>query len=73
MDLAYLHNWAVKLLEEKGHQVADVDGMRETAVVDGKQISFPVMYEIAGQYPEWTGYRRQYLEYLDQQSVGKRG
>lgn len=72
MDLAYLHNWAVKLLTEKGHQVTSVDQINQSAIVDGKQVAFPAMYEMAGQYPEWSSYRRQHLDYLDQQSVKKK-
>jgi len=65
-DFSFKHNWAIKLLQEKGHQVGNYHPADGLIYIDGEFIDFQRLYDLVNsRYPrEWREYQQKYLQYL---------
>src|SRR5258708_400655 len=65
-DFTAEHNWAIKLLKEKGHAVGNYHPSDGLINVDGQFIDFTSMYRlVSNRYPrEWSEYQNKYEKYL---------
>lgn len=70
-DFTSLHNWAIKLLIERGHDVGNYHPADGVISVDGQFVDFPTMYQIVNQrYPtRWEEYRNRHQEYVTAQKL----
>lgn len=73
-DFTGLHNWAIKLLLENGHEVGNYHPSDGLIDVDGQFVDFRTMYQILDhRYPAaWEEYRRRHQDYLRAQQSSKR-